>query len=64
MHTEYYLLTVDVTVQGPVTLTASTQGRRKERLGPKQNPSQIETGFDICSVMLWSTEVMGRWGSA
>lgn len=47
MHTEYYLLTVDVTVQGPVTLTASTQGRRKERLGPKQNPSQIETGFDI-----------------
>ena len=41
MHTEYYLLTVDVTVQGPVTLTASTQGRRK------QNPSQIETGFDI-----------------
>ena len=40
MHTEYYLLTVDVTVQGPVTLTAATQGRRKERLGPKQNPSQ------------------------
>ena len=47
MHTEYYLLTVDVTVQGPVTLTASTQGRRKERLGPKQNPSQFETGFGI-----------------
>ena len=47
MHTEYYLLTVEVAVQGPVTLTASTQGRRKERLGPKQNPSQIETGFDI-----------------
>ena len=47
MHTEYYLLTIDVTVQGPVTLTASTQGRRKERLGPKQNPSQFETGFDI-----------------
>ena len=63
MHTEYYLLTVDVTVQGPVTLTAATQGRRKERLGPKQNPSQIETGFDICSVMPWGTVVMGRWGS-
>lgn len=47
MHTEYYLLTVDVTVQGPVTLTASTQGRRKERLEPKQNPSQFETGFSI-----------------
>lgn len=47
MHTEYYLLTVDVTVQGPVTLTASTQGRRKERMGPKQNPSQIETDFSI-----------------
>ena len=47
MHTEYYLLTVDVTVQGPVTLTAATQGRRKERLGPKQNPSQIETGFFV-----------------
>ena len=45
MHTEYYLLTVDVTVQGPVTLMASTQGRRKERLEPKQNPSQFETGF-------------------
>ena len=41
MHTEYYLLTVDVTVQGPVTLTAATQGCRKEHLGPKQNPSQI-----------------------
>ena len=38
MHTEYYLLTVDVTVQGPVTLTAATQGRRKERLGPKTKP--------------------------
>ena len=47
MHTEYYLLTVDVTVQGPVTLTAATQGCRKEHLGPKQNPSQFETGFDI-----------------
>ena len=47
MHTEYYLLTVEVAVQGPVTLTASTQGPRKERLGPKQNPSQIETGFEI-----------------
>ena len=41
MHTEYYLLTVDVTVQGPVTLTAATRGCRKEHLGPKQNPSQI-----------------------
>ena len=47
MRTEYYLLTVDVAVQGPVTLTAATQGCRKEHLGPKQNPSQIETGFDI-----------------
>lgn len=47
MHTEYYLLTVEVAVQGPVTLTASTRGRRKERLGPKQNPSQFETGFEI-----------------
>ena len=47
MHTEYYLLTVDVTVQGPVTLTTATQGCRKEHLGPKQNPSQIETDFDI-----------------
>ena len=36
MHTEYYLLTVEVAVQGPVTLTASTQGRRKERLGPNK----------------------------
>lgn len=47
MHTEYYLLTIDVTVQGPLTLMAATRGRRKERLGPKQNPSQIETDFDI-----------------
>ena len=38
MHTEYYLLTVDVTVQGPVTLTAATQGCRKEHLGPKTKP--------------------------
>ncbi len=41
MHTEYYLLTVDVTVQGPLTLMAATRGRRKEHLGPKQNPFQI-----------------------
>ena len=41
MHTEYYLLTVDVTVQGPVTLTAATQGGRKEHLGPQQKPSQF-----------------------
>lgn len=47
MHTEYYLLTIDVTVQGPLTLMAATRGRRKERLGPKQNPSQFETGFGI-----------------
>ena len=47
MHTEYYLLTVDVTVQGPLTLMAATRGRRKEHLGPKQNPIQIETDFDI-----------------
>lgn len=47
MHTEYYLLTVDVTVQGPLTLMAATRGRRKEHLGPKQNPFQIETDFDI-----------------
>lgn len=56
MHTEYYLLTVDVTVQGPVTLTAATQGRRKERLGPKQNPSQIETGF--ASVLSFSINII------
>ena len=42
MHTEYYLLTVDVTVQGPLTLMAATRGRRKEHLGPKQNPFQKE----------------------
>ena len=47
MHTEYYLLTVDVTVHVPVTLTTATLVCIKQHLGPKQNPSQIDTDFDI-----------------
>lgn len=62
MHTEYYLLTVDVTVQGPVTLTAATQGCRKEHLGPKQNPSQFETGF--ASILSFSINTVFSFASA
>ena len=47
MHTEYFLLTADMTVQMPVTLIAPAQTCGKSRPGPVQNPSQVETGFDI-----------------
>ena len=45
MHTEYFLLTADVTVQMPVTLIVSAQTCGKSRLAPVRNPSQVETGF-------------------
>ena len=41
MHTEYFLLTADVTVQVPVTLIVPAQTCGKSRLGPVQNPSQV-----------------------
>lgn len=47
MHTEYFLLTADVTVQVPVTLIVSAQTCGKSRPAPVRNPSQLETGFEI-----------------
>ena len=47
MHTEYFLLTADVTVQVPVTLIVSAQTCGKSRPAPVRNPSQVETDFDI-----------------
>ena len=47
MHTEYFLLTADVTVQMPVTLIVPAQTCGKSRPAPVRNPSQVETGFDI-----------------
>ena len=47
MHTEYFLLTVDVTVPVPVTLIVPAQTCGKSRPAPVRNPSQVETGFDI-----------------
>ena len=41
MHTEYFLLTADVTVQVPVTLIVSAQTCGKSRPVPVQNPSQV-----------------------
>ena len=41
MHTEYFLLTADVTVQVPVTLIVSAQTCGKSRPAPVQNPSQV-----------------------
>ena len=41
MHTEYFLLTADVTMQVPVTLIVSTQTCGKSRPVPVQNPSQV-----------------------
>lgn len=47
MHTEYFLLNADVTVPVPVTLVVPAQTCGKIRPAPVQNPSQVETGFDI-----------------
>ena len=47
MHTEYFLLAADVTVQVPITLIVSAQTCGKSRPAPVRNPSQVETGFDI-----------------
>lgn len=41
MHTEYFPLTADVTVQVPVTLIVPAQTCGKSRPVPVQNPSQI-----------------------
>ena len=41
MHTEYFLLTADMTVQMPVTLIVPAQTCGKSRPGPVQNPSQV-----------------------
>ena len=41
MHTEYFLLTADVTVQVPVTLIVSAQTCDKSRPAPVRNPSQV-----------------------
>lgn len=41
MHTEYFLLTADVTVQVPVTLIVPAQTCGKSRPAPVQNPSQV-----------------------
>ena len=46
MHTEYFLLTADMTVQVPVTLIVPAQTCGKSRPAPVRNPSQVETGFD------------------
>ena len=40
MHTEYFLLTADMTVQVPVTLIVPAQTCGKSRPVPVQNPSQ------------------------
>ena len=49
MHTEYFPLTADVTVQVPVTLIVPAQTCGKSRPVPVQNPSQVETHFDtVC----------------
>ena len=39
MHTEYFLLTADVTVQVPVTLIVPAQTCGKSRPVPVRNPS-------------------------
>ena len=50
MHTEYFLLTADMTVQMPVTLIVPAQTCGKSRPAPVRNPSQVETGFDsVCN---------------
>lgn len=41
MHTEYFLLTVDVTVPVPVTLIVPAQTCGKSRPAPVRNPSQV-----------------------
>ena len=41
MHTEYFLLTANVTVQVPVTLIVPAQTCGKSRPVPVQNPSQV-----------------------
>ena len=41
MHTEYFLLTADMTVQMPVTLIVPTQTCGKSRPTPVRNPSQV-----------------------
>lgn len=41
MHTEYFLLTADVTVQMPVTLIVPAQTYGKSRPAPVRNPSQV-----------------------
>ena len=41
MHTEYFLLTADVTVQVPVTLIVPTQTCGKSRPAPVRNPSHV-----------------------
>lgn len=41
MHTEYFLLTADVTVQVPVTLIVPAQTCGKSRPAPVRNPSQV-----------------------
>ena len=59
MHTEYFLLTADVTVQVPVTLIVPAQTCGKSRPVPVQNPSQVETGFDgFCR--RWSQQRGGK----
>ena len=41
MHTEYFLLTADMTVQVPVTLIVPAQTCGKSRPAPVRNPSQL-----------------------
>ena len=41
MHTEYFLLTADVTVPVPVTLIVPAQTCGKSRPAPVRNPSQL-----------------------
>ncbi len=53
MHTEYFLLAADVTVQMPVTLTVPTQTCGKSRPTPVRNPSQFGAvdKVSLCSAL-------------
>ena len=53
MHTEYFLLTADVTMQVPVTLIVSTQTCGKSRPAPVRNPSQVGAvdKVSLCSAL-------------